>query len=310
MTTLLFVSEQDPPDLWIPALRQELPEVEVRLYPDIGDPADIDYTLVYWPPKGLHASLPNLKMIHSVAAGVDHILADPELPPDVPIVRMVDDYLRDMMSEYAVYAVLHFHRDFPIYRERQLNNEWKRGWPLYTPETDVGVLGLGAIGADVAKKIGQLGFRMHGWSRTPKKVGGVSCYSGDDGLTEMLGQCRYVVCVLPLTEETRGIVNRHTLAAMPEGSYLINIARGGHVVDQDLLSALDSEHIAGAFLDVFEPEPLPADHPYWQHPRVWVTPHVAGELVPRSCARTVARHIRAHMAGEPVDGVLNLERGY
>jgi glyoxylate/hydroxypyruvate reductase A len=310
MPTLLFVSEQDPPDLWLPALREALPEVEVRQYPDMGDPEDIDYTLVYWPPKGLHAQLPNLKLIHSIAAGIDHIVADPDLPVGVPIVRMVDDYLRDMMSEYAVYAVLHFHREFPAYREQQLRSDWHRGWPLYTPETDVGILGIGAIGSDVARKIGALGFRMHGWSRRPRQVEGVTSYHGEDGLHEMLGKCRYVVCVLPLTDETRGIVNANTLAAMPKGSYLINIARGGHVVDDDLLAALDSGHIAGAFLDVFNQEPLPAEHPYWLHPKVWTTPHVAGELVPRSCVLTVARHIRAHMAGDPVDGVLDRTVGY
>lgn len=310
MPTLMFVSPEDPVDLWTAALADYMPELEVRVHPDLGDPADIDYALVYKPPHGLLAQLPNLKVILSIAAGCDHILADPELPPGLPIVRMVDDNLRDMMSEYALYGVLHFQRNFDDYRREQPDGIWHRRWPRYTPETDVGILGLGAIGRDVAEKLRLLGFRVHGWSRNPKQIDGVTCYDGDGGLMAMLAQCRYVVCVLPLTEATRGIINAETLAAMPAGGAIVNIGRGGHVVDDDLLAALDRGHISGAFLDVFNTEPLPPEHPYWRHPRVWTTPHIAGELVPRSCARSVVRNIRHHLAGEPLENVLDLDRGY
>lgn len=310
MTTLMFQSPEDPVDLWVPALQQEMPELDIRVHPDLGDVGDIEYALVYKPPRGLLASLPNVRLIQSIAAGCDHILADPELPAGIPICRMVDDFLRAMMSEWAVYAVLHFHRDFPDYRARQQRSEWKRNWPEYTPETDVGVLGLGAIGTDVALKLAALGFRVHGWSGSAKSIEGVTSYTGSDGLARMLGKSRYVVNVLPLTEQTHGIINGETLAAMPKGSHVINLGRGGHVVDADLLAALESGHIAGAFLDVFNVEPLPADHPYWRHPKVVVTPHVAGELVPRSCAKTVAANIRRHLAGEPLLYVLDRERGY
>lgn len=310
MTTLMFQSPEDPVDLWVPALQQEMPELDIRVHPDLGDVGNIEYALVYKPPRGLLASLPNVRLIQSIAAGCDHILADPELPAGIPICRMVDDFLRAMMSEWAVYAVLHFHRDFPDYRARQQRSEWKRNWPEYTPETDVGVLGLGAIGTDVALKLAALGFRVHGWSGSAKSIEGVTSYTGPDDLARMLGKSRYVVNVLPLTEQTHGIINSETLAAMPRGSHVINLGRGGHVVDADLLAALESGHIAGAFLDVFNVEPLPADHPYWRHPKVVVTPHVAGELVPRSCAKTVAANIRRHMAGEPLLYVLDRERGY
>jgi glyoxylate/hydroxypyruvate reductase A len=308
--TLLFCSGQDPLDLWLPALRECLPEVEIRVYPDVGDPADVDYALVYWPPHGLLASLPNMKVMLSIAAGCDHILSDPTHPRDLPIVRMVDDYLKAMMAEYAVYGVLHFHREFDRYRRDQLAATWNRSWPLYTPDTDVGVLGLGAIGQDVAGKLRAIGFRVHGWSRGPKEVDGVICHHGEDGLNELLGQCRYTVCVLPLTPQTEGVLNAARFAAMAPGSYLINIARGGHVVDDDLLAALDSGHLAGAFLDVFNDEPLAPDHPYWLHDKVYITPHVAGELVPRSCAHAVARSVHQHLAGEPLDNLLDRERGY
>lgn len=308
--TLLFCSEQDPKELWIPALKECLPEVEIRVNPEVGDPSDIDYALVYWPPHGLLASLPNLKVILSIAAGCDHILSDPTHPRELPIVRMVDDYLKAMMAEYAVYGVLHFHRDFGRYRREQLASSWSRGWPLYTPDTDVAILGLGAIGREVAAKLKAIGFRVHGWSRRAKDIDGVICRHGEDGLREILGACSYVVCVLPLTPQTKGILNAERFAAMAPGSYLINIARGGHVIDDDLLAALDGGHLAGAFLDVFAQEPLPAAHPYWHHDKVYMTPHVAGDLVPRSCAHSVARSVRQHLAGEALDNLLDRERGY
>ena len=310
MTIVLISSRQDPVDLWREALAMEMPELEVRAYPDYGDPAEVDYALVYWPPHGLIASLPNVKAVLSIAAGCDHILADPQLPPELPIVRMVDDYLAAMMAEYAVYGVLHFHRDMHFYRREQLAGRWSRGWPLYTPDTAVGILGLGAIGGDCAAKLGALGFQVHGWSRGPKSVAGVTCHHGAGGLLAMAAQCRFLVCVLPLTEQTQGIIDARLLAAMPQGGFIINIARGGHLVDDDLLVALDSGQLGGAFLDVYNEEPLPPSHSYWRHDKVWMTPHVAGELVPRSCAKSVAANIRRMEAGRSVPDLLDKVRGY
>ena len=310
MTTILMASHQDPVDLWRDALAMEMPELEFRAHPDGGNLAEIDYALVYWAPHGLIASLPNVKAVLSIAAGCDHILADPQLPPHLPIVRMVDDFLAAMMAEYAVYGVLHFHRDMHYYRREQLQSQWSRAWPLYTPDTSVGILGLGAIGGDCARKLGALGFQVHGWSRSPKSMEGVICHHGPDGLLEMARQCRYLVCVLPLTGETRGIINERLISAMPKGGFIINIARGGHQVDDDLLAGLDSGQLGGVFLDVFNQEPLPSEHPFWQHEKVWLTPHVAGELMPRSCAKSVAANIRRIEAGEPVPDLFDKERGY
>lgn len=310
MTTLLFSSRDDPVELWLPALQAELPEVEIRVDPDIGDPAEIDYALTYFAPHGLLASLPNLKLIHSIAAGIDHLIADPDLPRHLPIVRMVDDNLRNMMSEYAVYAVLHFHRDMQRYRQCQGRADWSRGWPDYTPDTAVGVLGLGAIGRDVAAKLGVFGFDVHGWSSTAKTIEGVVCHHGPAGLRAMASAVKYLVCVLPLTEQTQGIIDAALIRAMPAGGVIVSIGRGGHVVDDDLLAALSDDHLAGAFLDVFNEEPLPPSHPYWRHAKVVMTPHIAGELVPRSCAAEVARNIRRFEAGEPLPTRLDLDKGY
>ena len=310
MATVLMASDQDPVDLWREALAQEMPELEFRAYPAVGDRDEIDYALVYWPPHGLIASLPNVKAVLSIAAGCDHILADPELPPHLPIVRMVDDYLAAMMAEYAIYGVLHFHRNMHFYRQEQLRSHWNRSWPLYTPETTVGILGLGAIGGDCARKLGALGFQVHGWSRSKKSMPGITCHHDVDGLLAMAAQCSYLICVLPLTTKTRGIINKDLIGAMPKGGVIINIARGGHQVDEDILNALDSGQLGGVFLDVFNEEPLPSDHPYWLHDKVWITPHVAGELLPRSCAKSVAANIRRIEANGPVPDLFDKIRGY
>ena len=310
MATLLFSSREDPPELWVPALQKEMPDLEVRIHPEIGDPAEIKYALTYYAPHGLLASLPNLRLIHSISAGIDHLIADPELPRHLPLVRMVDDFLKDMMSEFAIYAVLHFHRHMPRYRQQQERAEWERGWPTYTPETVVGVLGLGTIGGAVASKLAALGFQVHGWSRSAKYLPGLTCHHGAEGLRAMAALAKYLICLLPLTKATRGILGAELIRSLPEGAVVINLGRGGHVVDEDLLAALDDGHLGGAFLDVFDQEPLPSSHRYWSHPKVVVTPHIAGEIVPRSAAAEVARNIRRFEAGEELPTHLDLDRGY
>src|SRR5690606_15607456 len=175
---------------------------EIRVWPEIGDPAEIDYALVWKPPAGMLAGLPNLKVIFSIAAGIDHILADPQRPPHLPIVRMVDPALRDMMSEHATLAVLYFHRFLGEYLADKPNAVWDRRWARHTPDCHAGVLGLGHIGAEVARKLALFGFQVHGWSRGAKRMDGVDCRHGADGLRAMLPLCQYLVCVLPLTAET------------------------------------------------------------------------------------------------------------
>ena len=311
MSALLYYSEQDPAELWSEELRKALPKnIAVRLYPELGNAEDIEFALCWQPKPGMLAGLPNLKLIFSMAAGFDHVLQDPQRPPNVPIVRIIDNTLSTMMSEFAAYAVLGFHRYMPEFHTGQRNKVWGRRWPRYTPETHIGVLGIGAIGADVARKLLALGFQVHGWSRTEKSLDGVTCHTGESGLFEMLPQCHQIVSVIPLTAETKGIINKRTLAALPQGAYITNIGRGGHVVDEDLLAALKSGHIAGAFLDVFNEEPLPTDHPYWDHPNVIMTPHIAGEIVPRSCAHSIAANIERYRRGEQVHGIADLDRGY
>lgn len=311
MPTLLFQSPDDPADLWLPELRKYLPrEVKVRVYPDVGDPAEIDYALVWKPPAGMIAGFPNCKVIFSIAAGIDHILADPQRPKQLPVVRMVDPALRDMMSEHAMLGVLYHHRFLAHYIENKPQGLWDRRWARHTPDCHVAVLGLGHIGAEVARKFSVFGFQVHGWSRNAKRIPGVECRHGADGLTDVLTRAHYVVCVLPLTDETRGILSATTFEMMPKGAFIVNLGRGGHLVEDDLIPALDSGQLGGAFLDVFATEPLPKGHPFWAHPKIVMTPHVAGELLPQSCAQVLASNVRKHMAGETIPHIVDLDRGY
>ena len=256
------------------------------------------------------ASFPNLKAISSLGFGVDHIFDDPTLPDGVPIVRLVEETLIGQMSEYAVLGILRHHRMLKGYEAAEAEGRWFRELPPDSRATPVGILGLGAIGADCAAKVAGLGFPVRGWSRSARALPGVECFHGPGGLGPMLAESRFLVCLLPLTTETRGIINADTLAALPGGAYVINVARGGHLVDEDLLAAIESGHIAGAMLDVFNREPLPRDHPYWAHPKITVTPHIGGLCVPRLMAPQIVDNVRRARAGRPLLNVVDRERGY
>ena len=308
---LVFLYQSgDPPAPWRQAFAECAPELEMRVYPEIGEPADIEVALVFRPPHGVLARLPNLRLIHGKGAGVDHILADPTLPRGIPIVRLVAPSARLLMTQFVIYEILRHHRRMDHYARAQAAGRWS---PLSPPDselTTIGVLGLGVMGMDVAAKLAGLGFRVLGWSASPKKIEGVRCLSGDAALPEVLAASEFLVCLLALTPATEGILSARTLAQLPKGAYVINLARGPHVVDQDLIQALDSGHIAGATLDVFRAEPLPAGHPFWTHPKVTVTPHIAADQVPRTAARRVAENIRRLLAGEPLLDPVDRDRGY
>jgi glyoxylate/hydroxypyruvate reductase A len=307
---LVFISKSDDPDAYTHSMQALMPDLEVRLWPDVGDPAEIDFALTWKAEPGVLASFPNLKAISSLGFGVDHLFDDDTLPEGVPLVRLAEETLTGQMSEYAILGILRHHRMLGGYETAQGEGRWARELPPDTGATSVGILGLGVIGADCAAKVCGLGFPVRGWSRSPRALPGVECFHGADGLAPMLAASHFLVCLLPLTPQTRGIVNAHTLAALPTGAYVINAARGGHVVDTDLLAAIESGHIAGAMLDVFNHEPLPRDHPYWAHPKITVTPHIAGLCVPRLMAPQIVENIRRVRAGRPLLNLVDRARGY
>jgi glyoxylate/hydroxypyruvate reductase A len=303
---LLFMSSTDRVEDWRPAMAAAIPELEFRVWPmEMGRPEEIDYALVWQPTSHVLMQLKNLKAIFSLGAGVDHLLMTEGPLPDVPIVRLVDKALTTDMTQYVIHWVLHFHRGMHRHRESQIEGKWKR---LPYPEVAkrrVGILGAGVLGSDAARKLAGFGFDVAVWSRTPKQIEGVQSYHGAINLIPFLGRSDILVCLLPLTAETKGILNWKSLLALPRGAFVINGARGAQVVDADLISALDSGHIEAAALDVFAPEPLPAGHAFWKHPRVFVTPHVASTTTARTAAIEIAGNIRRIEAGQAPTNVVD-----
>jgi len=308
---LLFYSLSDSQPDWTSAIAKVMPGESLRIWPDLGAPEDIEFAIVWKPPPGLLAGLPNLKGILSLGAGIDHLVSDPQLPRHLPLVRLIDPSLTGQMSEYVVMNVLRHHRFMPQYAQQQAAALWKPILPPpLTAERRVGVMGLGVLGQGALTKLAPFGFQLRGWSRTAHIIPGVDCFHGAAGLTEFLAGCDILICLLPLSAETRGILNAERLALLPKGASLINAARGAHLVAADLIAALDSGQLAAATLDVFETEPLPSDHPLWRHPAVTVTPHAAGWTIPETAAGLMAASIAAIRAGRNPAGLVDLSVGY
>ena len=307
---LLFCSTVDSAARWRAQLTKLTQELDIRVWPQIGNRAEIDYALVWRPEPGFLASLPNLKLILSLGAGVDHLLGDPLLPRHLPILRLVDPHMTAAMSEYVVLQVLRLHRRDLDYRAQQEARIWRELDQTNAAERRVGILGFGELGRDAAQKLKALGFDVAVWSRSKKSVGGIESYAGAAGLRPLLARSEILVCLLPLTAETEGILNASTLALLPKGAALVNAARGAHLVEEDLMAALASGQISAALLDVFNAEPLPADHPFWHHPRVIVSPHVAAFTNPATAAPIILDNIRRFEAGRPLLNQIDLARGY
>lgn len=307
---LLFKSETDRAALWREAFARLDPTLDFREWPEAGDPTEIEFALVWHPVKGDLKRYPNLKAIFSLGAGIEHIFSDPELPKHIPVVRMVDHGLTRGMSEYVLMHVLRFHRRVPELEAQQRAGIWT--YLDYPPawERRVGVMGLGVLGGDAARTIASFEFQTAGWSRRPKRIEGVDCFHGEDGLGRLLAHSEILVNLLPLTSATENILNRDFFARLPRGACLINAARGRHLVEEDLIPALDSGQLAGAALDVFREEPLPRDHPFWSHPKIWISPHVASVTQPSTAARGVLEGIGRVRAGLPLENVVDWSEGY
>jgi glyoxylate/hydroxypyruvate reductase A len=310
MGAFLFASEWDDDAGWRAHMESHLGSLDWRRLDGIGRKEEIEVALAWDPPAGVLASLPNLKLIVSLGMGVDHLLKHKDLPPGVPIARIHDASLIDQMVEYALLASLRILRLADDYDALQGQAKWKRLELREASDLRIGIMGLGAIGTRVAAEHVRFGFPVRGWARSARKIDNVECFAGSAGLAQFLAGTDVLICLLPLTPQTRGIVNAGTLAQLPKGAHVVNIARGGHVVDADLLAALDAGHIASATLDVFNQEPLPADHAYWRHPKVRVTPHIAGQSNPRTAAPGVADNVRRLRSGQPLHDLIDPQTGY
>jgi len=290
-------------------LREQAPDLEVCLEGEPGA-AEAEIAACWRPPVGSLGALEHLRLVHSIAAGIDNLLHDPSLPLHVPVCRIVDSDHRQGMAEYVLWSVLHFHRHFDEVLARQPSGQWQTPPQRPALECRVGVLGLGVLGAHAAGLLAQLGFSVRGWARSAKDLAGVETYAGAEQLPAFLDGLHILVCLLPLTTETRGLLDAQAFARLAPGAGLINCGRGEHVVRADLLEALDSGQLRGAVLDVFEQEPLPADDPLWRHPRLSLTPHMASVASEASVARQLIANIRRLEQGEPLLNRADPRNGY
>lgn len=295
---------------WRPLLAAAVPERDFRFWPELGDTAEIDIAMVWQPDPGLLASLPNLRLIVCLGAGVDAIISDPTFPRHLPVVRLVDPYMTAAMSEYVVFQVLRLHRQDLDYLAQQRAAEWREHPQKNAAERPVGILGFGTLGQDAGKKLKALGFDVAGWSRRPKDVPGIPTYAGAAGFDAILARSEILVSLLPLTRETEALLDARALARLPRGAAIVNAGRGRTLVEADLLAALDSGQLSGAVLDVFQAEPLPPDHPFWRHPRIVVTPHIAADTHPATAIAAVVEAIREFEAGLKLTNRVDLDTGY
>jgi glyoxylate/hydroxypyruvate reductase A len=309
---LISVSEfWEDEKVWRQWVQSELPEIDVRVYPDVGNENEIEYAVVWKHPHGILKRYPNLKAILSLGAGVDHILSDPDLPKDLPIVRLVDVKLTHEMCFHALHWVLHFHSDHYLYMKQQLDRKWHQQGSIQPEDRTVGIMGLGNIGRGIGESLIAQGFKVLGWGANQKSsLGDIKYFFGKEQLSDFLVKTNILINVLPFSKDTKNMLRKEQLQILPRGSFIINMGRGGIINEADLLSLLDENHITAAALDVFEQEPLPTQNPLWNHPSVYITPHIAGQSNPKSSAKTIAENIRRIDDGEMPFPIYNIAKGY
>lgn len=294
---------------WQRWLAQHAPDIQLHIWPDIDDAEQVEVLVAWQPPDDVMVTFPNLKALMSVGAGADQFDLS-KLPPDLPVVRMIEPGLTQGMVEYVTFAVLGLHRDMPRYFQQQREQLWQTHRIYTADERRVGVMGLGELGQASLKQLVSLGFNCAGWSRTPREIDGVRCWHGSDQLGEFLAESDILVCLLPLTDNTRGLLNAELFAQLPQGAALVQVGRGPQLNDDHLLAALASGHLSAAVIDVTDPEPLPAGHPFWHHPAIWLTPHIASQTQNDSAIAALLDNLRRYQRGEPMIGVIDRNRGY
>ncbi|MGJ5086038.1 2-hydroxyacid dehydrogenase [Bradyrhizobium sp. HKCCYLRH1065] len=308
MITVALLSRPGLMDPMQALLARELPGVTVASWPESAA-RDADLAVCWKPEPGALAAMPKLKLIHSIAAGVDNILSDPTVP-DVPLCRIVDPDISAAMTEFVLWGTLYFHRDFDRVVSNARNGVWRRYEQRAAKDRRVGILGLGELGFAAAIRLVELGFAVSAWSRSPKALAGVRTYGGADALDAFLGETEILICLLPLTASTEGLLDAGRLGRLPKGAALILCSRGEHLATEDLVALLRSGHLRGAVLDVFAHEPLPADDALWREPGVLVTPHMAAIASWEVIAQQVAENARRLLRGEPLLNVVDRARGY
>jgi glyoxylate/hydroxypyruvate reductase A len=306
-----FVYKADPErgEEWRALFRQLAPDMPFYIWPETGPAHEVRYLAVWEPPDRLMERFPDLELLFSVGAGVDQ-LEGAGIPEHVPVVRMTEPGIAQDMAEYVTLAVLALHRDWPLYLARQRQQVWQEQRNVPASRRRIGVLGLGMLGRQALRQLQPFGFPLAGWSRSGGEIEGVEVFAGEAQLPAFLARTDILVCLLPLTDQTRGLLNRQLFAHLPEGAALVNVGRGAHLVNDDLLAALNEGQVRAAVLDVCDPEPLPKDHPFWHDPRILVTPHVASMTRPETAVTTLLEVIAQHRAGLPLNGLVDRRKGY
>lgn len=304
---ITFCCTNTDPGPWLTGLRTAFPEADIAVWQSGAPPAD--YAVVWAPPQQLFDEQPQLQGIFNIGAGVDALLKL-RLPPGAVVVRLEDAGMAVQMAEYVCQGVIRHFRDLTAYAEDVRAGRWTSYTPRQRSDFPVGVMGLGVLGARVAQALQQFEFPVNGWSRTAKRLPGVRGFTGAAQFHDFLASSRVLVNLLPLTPDTANLLNHDTLSRLQPGGYVINVARGAHLVDDDLLALLDSGHLAGALLDVFRTEPLPADHPFWRHPKITITPHTSARTLRSESIAQIAGKIAAMQRGEAVARIVDVGRGY
>ncbi len=308
--TMVFYSQFDDFTTWKNALQARLPGLRVLDAHEVQDPADIDYALVWKPPERFFDRMSSLRLIVNLGAGVDSLVGRTDLPAHVPITRIADPEMSRMMASYVLFATLRHARDIPWFEQAQRRGEWAYRHPTSPQQTRVAILGLGELGACAAHEIQRQGFTVLGWSRSPRQIEGVQCHAGMDALDTVISQADILVVMLPLTQQTRGVLDRERLLRLPRGAALINVARGALVDQAAMTELLQSGHIGAATLDVFEREPLPGDDPLWRMENVLITPHLASVAIPESAAAQIADNLVRVANGASPANQVDPARGY
>ena len=306
---IVIISDRDT-KAWVQAIKTKNPGLNLRQYPEDRNREEIEYALVWNHPRGLLKEYPNLKVIASMGAGVDHILNDPDLPKHVAITRIVEPQLAEDMAEFVLALIMDHLRNLSLHKGEQGKSLWQPRPYLRIQETKIGIMGLGNLGATVGTKLIGTGFKVRGWARSPKNIKGMEVFVGDGELEAFLAETNILVCLLPLTPSTENILDGNLLGKLPKNAYLINVARGNHLVEEHLLEQIDSGHLSGAALDVFQEEPLPKGHPFWKHPKILVTPHIASVTKPSAVVSQILENYDRMRKSRPLLNEVNREKGY
>ncbi|SHK17137.1 glyoxylate/hydroxypyruvate reductase A [Maribacter aquivivus] len=307
---IVVIRQDNKIELWKNALQKADSSLKVYSYLEDHPKDEITMAVIWKHPKGTLANYPNLKCIASAGAGVDYIFEDETRPKNIPITRIVDPFLAGDMSEHVLSVILAHLKNLNVYKLDQVANVWEPKEYLRIKDVTVGILGLGELGALTATDLTRFGFKVQGWSRSKKNINGVKTFSGADEQQEFLKTTNVLVCLLPLTPATEGILNKELLSRLPKNAYVINVARGGHLVDKDLIELLDADHLSGACLDVYHTEPLPKTHPFWNHRKVHMTPHYASVSDTNSVIPQIVENYKRLNSGEKLQNLVDSDRGY